>query len=155
MKKSHKIILILLGLGLLTGIFAPKIVLDTWPWEIFKSKPDFETMETAYTLSVDELYDAFELDEKAATLKYQGQPIEVSGKIESVDTIQDGQIQIVLTATNALFGGLKAQLHPKHITDPAYQIKLKGLASGENITLKGQCVGFNMEVEMNNCFIKQ
>jgi tRNA_anti-like len=155
MKKIYKILLILIGIGLLTGIFAPKIILDTWLWEIFKSKPDFETMETDYSLSVDELYDAFENDEKGSTAKYQGKPIEVNGTIESIDTIQDGQIQIVLTASNALFGGLKAQLHPKHITEPEYQKKAKGLASGETVILKGQCVGFNMEVEMNNCFIKE
>ena len=153
LKKSHKIIAVLLLLGLIGGIVMPKIIVDAYPWDLFRGQPNYEKMDADFSMTANELFDEFDQNEKEATLKYQDKIIALTGTIESVKPVIDSQIQVVMTADNALFGGIKALMHSKYVDDPEYQEQISGLKSGMVSELKCKCVGFDMEVDLNNCFI--
>ncbi|NNC94997.1 MAG: hypothetical protein HKN92_05495 [Chitinophagales bacterium] len=109
----------------------------------FNKKPkQVSDIKTAFVITADELYDAFEQNENEASAKYIDKVIEVSGVISEVDRNNEGNMAIVMKAKNALLGGVNAAMGQKD--------NLK-LTIGEDIKLKCMCVGYNMEVILNNC----
>lgn len=153
LKKSHKILLLFAFLGLLGLIFLPKIVTDAYLWELLKGKPNYQKMKADFELSADELFNEFDADESIATQKFQDKIISVTGTLESVKTVIDGQIQVVMSAENAMFGGIKALMHQDYVNKSGYMEKIKNLKSGMVANLKCKCVGFDLEVDLNNCYI--
>jgi hypothetical protein len=120
-----------------------------------KPHRDFEKASASYTMTSDEIYNAFEADEKAASAKYQDAVILITGPVESVSEVQDGMIQVVLVAENAMLGGVKAQLHPKYRDYESHALQVSTLEEGKTATLKCRCVGMDAEVVMDNCFITE
>lgn len=96
-----------------------------------------------FTLSSDELFDAFEADEDAASLVYLGKVIEVSGTVFAVRESEQGST-VVLHAQNAMAGGVNC----------VFPEAVNGAVKGEQLTAKCLCQGFLMDVIMNNCYAK-
>lgn len=95
-----------------------------------------------YIMTANELFDAFDNDESAASLKYVDKIIEVTGEIARVKQ-SDSLSNVVLHADNALAGGINC----------SFKNKNGSLTKGETITLKGDCQGFLMDVILNNCYV--
>ena len=100
-----------------------------------KAKPDF--VVTASTLQKE-----FEDNEAAASSKYINKIIEVRGTIASVTPADSTHINVSLKTgsdISAVICTFKATGdHSKFLT-------------GEEITLRGECSGFLMDVLLNNC----
>lgn len=107
-----------------------------------KKVPGLENVQADYSLSADELFDAFEQNEADALLKYENKVIAVTGKIAS---IKHGEVSsnVVLLAENALAGGINCSFSDLN----------KQLVTSELVTIKGRCQGFLMDVVLNNCTI--
>lgn len=150
--KKRRNILIAVGVLAVIGIIAAVLV-----YVFIYNKPhrNYETAKVDFMLTSDEIYDAFEADEQAAFNQYQDKVVVVSGPIESINEIQDGMIQVVLIAENAMIGGVKAQLHPKYSEDEEYSAHVSELQKGGQATLKCHCVGIDSEVVLDNCFISE
>lgn len=147
MKKKLLIIgLVLFVLGVAGGIAGYVFVYNKPHRNIEKAKPDF-------LISADDLYQAFADDEESAGARYTGKVVQVSGRIESINTVNDTMKTIVMTASGAMMGGANALLHKKYATDASYSEVLADLQEGSAATLKCRCTGFNLEVELNNCFV--
>lgn len=129
MKKVFAIVSILVLIGIVYGIY------------IFNKKTEsLDNVKPEYTITADQLYMDFNMDEQAALLKYEGKVIEVTGKVIMV-TKTDSISNVLLSAENALFGGVNCSFN-----------KLEDELQKENmVSIKGQCQGFLTSVILNNC----
>jgi tRNA 2-selenouridine synthase SelU len=102
-----------------------------------KAKPDF-----AMT-SID-LQRAFEDNEAVSIAKYANKIIEVTGTIESVKA-GEGNITNVALKTGSELSSVICTLSSQ--SDPA------ALVSGREVTIRGECSGFLLDVLLNNCVV--
>jgi hypothetical protein len=93
-------------------------------------------------ITADELYDAFDIDENAATLKFEDKIIEVSGEVLRIRENEYGFV-VVLKAENSMTGGVNC----------SFREKPEEIEEGQLVTVKGLCQGFLMDVVLNNCVI--
>jgi len=104
-----------------------------------KAKPDF-------IITASDLQKAFESDEKEASTMYINRILEVTGTIASVQTSGNNTITISLITESDFFSVL--------CTFPAITDTTK-FTIGDEITLRGECSGFLMDVLLNNCAVVQ
>ena len=103
--------------------------------DLAKTRPDF-------VISATELQKAFESNEAEASAKYIKKILEVTGKIASLKPAEKGVISISLVTESDLSSVI--------CTFPAVK-DTSILKTGEEITLRGECSGFLMDVLLNNC----
>ena len=137
MKKSFKIALVVVATLGLAGICVGLYLFNLQAIDLQKAKPDF-----AMT-SID-LQKAFEDNEAVSITKYVNKIIEVTGTIESVKA-GEGNITNVALKTGSELSSVICTLSPQ--SDPA------PLVSGNEVTIRGECSGFLMDVLMNNCVV--
>jgi hypothetical protein len=137
MKKSVKIALVLVAFLGLAGIGVGLYLYNLQDKDLQKAKPDF-----AIT-SID-LQRAFEDNEAVSIAKYVNKIIEVTGIIESVKA-GEGNITNVALKTGSELSSVICTLSSQ--SDPAV------LVSGREVTIRGECSGFLMDVLLNNCVI--
>lgn len=105
-----------------------------------------ENMQTAKAdMAIDAavLFNEFETDEAAANAKYLDKTVAVSGKVKETTRTDDGTVKVSLD-TGSDFGVL-CEL------DPLSQHPRTDFASGETVTFKGICTGFNFDVQLTRC----
>jgi hypothetical protein len=137
MKKSIKIALVTVAVLGLAGICVGLYLFNLQAQNLQKAKPDF-----AIT-SID-LQKAFEDNEAVSIAKYVNKIIEVTGTIESVKA-GEGNITNVALKTGSELSLVICTMSPQ--SDPA------PLVSGNEVTIRGECSGFLMDVLMNNCVV--
>ena len=123
----------------LAGILAALYMFNLKHTDMAKARPDFKITSTI-------LQKAFEDDETAASKFYINKILEVTGKIASVKPAENKFISICLVTGSDLSSVI--------CTFPAISDPSK-LSVGEEITLRGECSGFLMDVLLNNCAIIQ
>ena len=107
----------------------------------FKKHSDLATTKPDFVITSTALQKEFEDNEKTASEKYINKIIEVKGSVSSVTQADSSNINISLKTGNDLssiictFAG----------TDKS---KFK---TGEDVTVRGECSGFLMDVLLNNC----
>lgn len=106
---------------------------------------DLSKVKPAFTLSSTELYSAFENDETAATTKYAGKVVELTGKVASVEYgSADSTLSITLHEDDELSGVICTFSGIKDKSQVS-------ITPGEQITIRGECSGMLMDVLLNNC----
>ncbi|MBQ4819412.1 hypothetical protein [Aquimarina sp. MMG016] len=105
---------------------------------VAKSTPDI-------SLVSQKLLNDFENDENLANSKYLEQIIQVTGKISELSKTKENLV-VTLNNDNSL-GSVMCHLSVEESK------KAKGLKIGENITLKGVCTGYLMDVILIKCVI--
>jgi len=103
-------------------------------------------LKADHQLSATDLYSAFDSDETAAMASYAGKILEVTGAIAAMNTSEEGDINIDLEG-GGLLGGIRCRL------DPAETGSAAALSPGQTITLRGQCDGKLMDVELSRCIL--
>lgn len=96
-------------------------------------------------LSAIELFDVYADREAYADSCYAGQIIEVFGKIRSLSA--EGQNKSMILETDDLIFGIDCGI------DSTQSDKLKKLAEGQDISIRGECAGLNGDVVMVRCII--
>lgn len=125
------------------GILIAAILGGAYAYYMFNKKVESISNKKAdFTISANELFDAFDGDEEAANAKYIGKIIEITGAVESVES-NDTSANVVLIADNALIGGINCQMEKG--------VSLEGISEGSQTKLKCECQGFLMNVVLNNC----
>lgn len=137
-KKRKYIWISLLILLLITGAYAYR--------EYSRKPADLADVQPTARVLADSLVALFETDEPKANTLYLGQAIEVSGIIAEIANQQDTVVNVLL--------GSKESLHRVSCLISANHIKdVKLFKPGENITLRGICNGYLMDVELNRCVV--
>jgi hypothetical protein len=137
MKTYLKIALFFITFIALSAILAVIYMFNLKHTDMAKAKPDF-----LITASV--LQKEFEVDEIAASKKYISKIIDVSGKIGSVKPADKNIVSISLLTGSELSAVI--------CTFPAIADPSK-FVIGNEITLRGECSGFLMDVLLNNCVV--
>ncbi|MRS03163.1 hypothetical protein EG832_08065 [bacterium] len=135
LKRSHKIALWLVFFIAVGGILTGLYMYNLQDKDLAKVRPDF-------IMTASELQRAFETDEAAAGPKYINQIIELSGEVESVKPGENQTMVITLKTENPL-SAVSCTLQSESL--PAEFV------AGNQVSLRGQCSGFLMDVLMNNC----
>ena len=137
MKTYVKIALFVVFFFAVSVILASLYVFNMKHKDLKKTKPDFVITSVS-------LQKVFEDEEKSATAKYVNKILEVSGTIESVKTGEENILSVNLK-TGSEFSSVICTFPSQ--TDPA-QFK-----TGNQITIRGECSGFLMDVLLNNCTV--
>jgi hypothetical protein len=135
MKTYVKIALFIVTFIALSGILAALYLYNLKATDMSKAKPDF-------VISASALLKAFEDDETAASARYIEKILEVSGTIASVKSGENNILSISLVTGNDISSVI--------CTFPAVADHSK-FRTGDEITLRGECSGFLMDVLLNNC----
>jgi predicted negative regulator of RcsB-dependent stress response len=134
-KKTLLVILILALLG--GGYFA---------WHQYSRKVDSAAdLPSTAQLSATELLEAFMVDEAAATTRFVGtteQVIQVSGTIRSLEPVGKELTNVVLEADNEL-AAVVCEFANADLPAP--------WRTGTQVTLKGICTGFLLDVVLVRC----
>jgi hypothetical protein len=136
MKPAVKITLVVIAVIGVTAIIAGLYLYNEKHADMSKAKPDF-------ILTAKEIQKEFEENETAASSKYINKVIEVSGIINSASP-PENILNISLQTSNEMSSVICT------LEKPAGKQELK---AGEEITLRGECSGFLMDVLFNNCAI--
>jgi hypothetical protein len=123
MKTWLKIVLIVIGIGIISGgIVAYKIF----------TKPHRDvSAEKTVTLTAQGLYDAFRTNEANANQLYLDKAIELSGEVLEVSTNQDGKTVVNFKTNDPLF-----------VINCTFKTNPVELKPGTTITFKGICTGY-------------
>jgi hypothetical protein len=134
MKTPVKIALAVVFFLAVAGIGAALYLYNLKPKNLQKVKPDF-------ILTANDLQKAFDTEEVASSAKYINKIIEVSGEIISVKPGEKNSINISLRTGSDLSSVI--------CTFPNSDTTF--FKTGNQITLRGVCSGFLMDVLLNNC----
>ena len=137
MKTPVKIALFVVLFIALGGIGAAFYLYNLKHKDLQKVKPDF-------VISAVALQKEFEVNEAVATKKYLNRVLEISGSIESVKP-GEGNIVSVTLKTGSDFSSVICSF-PSTINHSDFE-------AGRQITLRGECSGFLMDVLFNNCTV--
>ncbi len=137
MKLYIKIILGVVLLFTITGILAALYLYNKHPRSLQNIKPD-------YTVSASALLKEFEDDETGSTAKYVNRILEVTGTITEVRKSEKDILNVTLNTGNDLSVII--------CTFPAGTDEIK-LVAGHDITVRGKCSGFLMDVLLNDCVV--
>ncbi|HVN58483.1 MAG TPA: hypothetical protein VMT63_09320 [Bacteroidales bacterium] len=127
------VVLILAVAGIGTGLY----LFNLKPRNLSKARPDF-------TITAADIQKAFEDNESAATAKYVGKVVEVTGEISAVKPGENNSVSISMRTSNEMSSVI--------CTFPASN-KPAGLNPGQTGVINGVCSGFLMDVLLNNCAI--
>jgi hypothetical protein len=136
MKK--KWILILILLISMAGYFA---------WQAYQKplatlhhvNPDIE-------ITAEQLFADYAAGEDAANQKYLGKIIKVTGHVLDINNNDSGYSTVYLD-TGDMMGSISCQL------EKGEEKKAETLITGQELSLKGKCTGFAMDVVLTQCII--
>jgi hypothetical protein len=136
MKLSVKIALGVVMFIAIAGILTALYIYNKEPVDTFRVKPDF-------TVNASDLFNEFASGENNATLKYADKIVEIKGKISAVRS--DYNATTISLETSDPASAVLCTLN-KIVDDST-------LVIGDEITIRGECSGFLMDVLMKNCSI--
>ena len=122
-----------------------------------KPHKNYEKAEADFTLTANELYDAFNDNAADAGEMYRDKVVQVTGTVDEISELQDSSTALIFGADNAMMGGINAKLSTDYFSDDEYRQELKKVNSGDQVSVKCRCVGFDQdlisEVKLDNCYI--
>ncbi|MEI7898048.1 MAG: hypothetical protein WCJ26_13500 [bacterium] len=142
MKTWIKIVLGLFVIGMIALFFVYKFYYN-------KSHPDYENAEASFSLNAQDLYQEYKTGKDAASAKYNGKMIALTGKLSKVESA-DSLVTAVFVFTQGDFGdeGVRCTMLKK-FSDAAGKLQPDG-----EVKVKGYCTGYNeTDVVLEKCSI--
>jgi hypothetical protein len=137
MKTYVKVALFIVSFIAISAILAALYMFNLKHTDMAKAKPDFVVTSTV-------LQKEFEDNETTASAKYINKVVEVSGNIASIAKADSNTLNISLKTGSDISSVICTLTVFGDISD---------LKPGDEITLRGECSGFLMDVLLNNCAI--
>ncbi len=135
MKRKH---LILIGLAL-------AIIAALWGYKEYNREVERMSSEkTEHSINADEMLQLYESNEEEANSKYLDKIVEVSGVVDKVEKDGD-QTNIYLKTSNPV-SSVICELEDG-------QANVNNIKTGDQITIKGVCTGYLMDVVMVRCIL--
>jgi len=135
MKTYIKVALFFVTFIALAAILAALYFYNMKSTDMAKAKPDF-------VLTASALQKAFEDDETKASVAYINKIVEITGKIASIKPAENSVVSISMVTDSDLSSVICT--FPA-VSDPSV------FRTGDEITVRGECSGFLMDVLLNNC----
>ncbi len=134
MKISGKIILIVVLAGLIIGAF---VFYKIW------NKPHRDVKdEMALSVTAQSILEAYITDEQKANSVYLDKAIEVKGEVGEITKTQQGKTVISLKTKDPM-AGIRCTMKEG----------VTAINAGQNVTIKGICTGYLMDVTLVDCYI--
>jgi len=128
MKKSIRVIAVLVAL-----------VMGFLVWKnFFSTGPSMKNQKTEHKVSSVELYTAFDYDEETANAKYLNKIIEITGELIEIKN-GEGDLPYLDLKTEG-FGVIRCTMGSNSLE------RLEGLTPGQSITIKGECIGYLLDI---------
>lgn len=123
------------------------IAVTAYAYHEYTRKPaDLNDMQPQASLQAPELVQAYESNEQKANGLYLGKAIDVTGTVSEIINQRDTSFNILL--------GKKDDMHRVSCLMNFNQAeKMKNIKTGDNISLRGICTGYLLDVELNRCVI--
>ena len=134
-----KILISLVVLALIGGAYAY--------YQFNRGQESMDSVKSELSTSAAEIYQAFGNDETTANTKYLGKTMTVKGKVSSTTT-EEGVVSVTLFADSET-GGVICKL------DPLTQHAKTNFAEGEEVSFKGICTGYLMDVVLERCVVEK
>jgi hypothetical protein len=141
MKTWMKIFLVLIALGFIGAGLGYKFVYN-------KPHVNYEKADADFTLEGSELFSQFNSSTSQASERYTGKVLEITGKLNSVET-PDSLTIAVFALSEGMFGdeGIRCSMLPNYSANISTYI-------GSEVKIKGYCTGYNeTDVIMEKCSI--
>lgn len=131
MKTWIKIIAVLAIVGIVALFLVYKFVYN-------KPHPDFEKKKADFSVTAGDLFSQYRDDNSAATEKFNGKVLEVTGLLAAVESPGDLTVA-VFVLDEGMFGpeGVRITMLPDH------SAPLMNFGTDREITIKGYCTGYN------------
>lgn len=133
-----KLILLIGIVGLIGGLIAYQMY--TQPLK------DMTNLDAEVQMTATDLYAAYDVDESAANEAYLGKIIEVTGVVQQIENGDAGTATVVLD-TGAALGSVLCRMDQQKGGD------LSHLQPGQQIQVRGECVGKLIDVEFTRCIL--
>jgi uncharacterized protein (DUF1330 family) len=130
MSRKKIILLILLVAIAAVGWYAWK--------EYSRTNKDLQKVKPDYVLTAAEILNEYESNDTAATKKYNGKVIELSGNVKTLEKDEQGFYTVVLGEGNSL-SSVRCSMDSSHKEDAAR------LSAGTSTTVRCACTGFNKD----------
>ncbi|MHC1777356.1 MAG: hypothetical protein AB9834_18285 [Lentimicrobium sp.] len=131
---------VLAGTGIVAGLFVYFFVFNKPHKDYSKATPDFDIAAAA-------LFEEFRTNPEAASTKYNGKVLSVTGELNAVEQTD--------SLTIAVFGfeeGMFGSEGIRFTMIPEFAKEIINVAPGTNITIKGLCAGYNeTDVILEHC----
>lgn len=136
-KKKYIILVVLL---VLTGV-------SVYVFKEYNRRPsDLSGISPEAKVAAAAIVDLYEQDEPKANRQYLGKTIQVNGTIAEINSQQD-------TLVNVLIGDTNSMHKVSCLLDKQHTAAIKKYNTGQQISIKGICTGYLMDVELNRCVI--
>lgn len=109
----------------------------------YKPRPSLANVSADFTISAKALYQAFQENEDNANQRFVGKVLLVTGIVETVE-LTDSTTNVLLAGDG--MGGVSCQIR-KMVDDQ------HSLTQGQEISIKGKCIGFLMDVNLVDAVI--
>ena len=133
---NKKLLLLLFVAATAIGALVAYMMYNKPHEDLLSSKPE-------YTLAAGALFTEFEADEQTANTKYLGKLVEVKGTVQEVSEAADGSVSVMLKGEMDMFGVNCSFLEP-------HDFKV-----GSEVTVRGKCSGYLMDVALSRCVLIQ
>lgn len=137
MRKSIKIVFITAILIAFAGMAIAVYMYMLVHKNLDRVKPDFVVTST-------DLIKEFEIDEKSAAEKYTGKILEITGVIKEISEGENNSLNIKLSSGSEFSSVICT------FTD---KTAVEGFKPGGEITIRGECAGYLLDLLMNNCVV--
>ena len=137
MKPRTKTVLLIVAILFVAGAAAGFYMFNLKAKDLSKVKPD-------YVITATDLLKAFEGDEVSAAATYVGKTVEVTGEIGAVTPGEESSLNVALK-TGSDFSAVICTV-PEGAAAGTPE-------AGEQVTVRGECSGYLMDVLLKNCVI--
>lgn len=110
-----------------------------------KKVPSMAGEQSDVAVEATQLFQAFEADENAAHAQYGGKIVTVRGTVREASALEDGTPKVILE-TGSDFG-VSCEF------DPNTKHARTTFQPGETLTIKGECAGLNLDVQLARCVV--
>ncbi|ANE49843.1 OB-fold protein [Flavisolibacter tropicus] len=120
------------------------LIVAGWAYYLYqKPRAGVKGVDADYTIAAGSLYQAFVANEDSANKIYVDKVIQVEGKVQQVETTQEGAN--VILASNVPDGGINCTFSTKNELPKV----------GDQVVIKGRCTGFLMDVSLVDAEIEK
>jgi hypothetical protein len=106
--------------------------------DVVKARPDI-------VINSQKIIQEFQINESLANKKYLDKIVQVSGSISKIEASENNDIILTLLNDESAFGAVICHLSSEE------NKKLSNLKEGQNVTIKGICTGYLMDVIIVRC----
>lgn len=131
---------IIISILLIIGLVAAYMIYQNF----LSTGPSMANRATAVSIEAQELYRAFEEDENAANQAYLNKVLEVKGRVSNLKQSDTGKYYLELETMG--FGIIKCTM------EDSFEAEGENL-SGKTVTVKGECLGYLLDVQLGECII--